>query len=157
MKKLLTLFVCLAGLAVAQLGRDYTVSYSTSLVAAANAVTIQQPATGSKVVRFAGAYVYCSAECQITVERDGAAATATAATVVPIRTTTAAAVTKAFTSSDVGTGTVLGAYTIPPGGSQTIDLSMAGLYGDGTGKNLTVRIASMTGAIKVVIQFTEVQ
>jgi hypothetical protein len=155
MKKLLTLFVCLAGLAVAQVGRDYAVSYSKSLSAAADAVTIQQPATGSKVVRFSGAYVYCSAACQITIERDGTAATATAATVVPIRTVTPVAVTTAFVASNVGTGTVLGTYNIPAGGPQTFDLSRAGLYGDGTSKNLTVRIASMTGTINVVIQFTE--
>jgi hypothetical protein len=154
MKKLLTLLVCFAGFAFAQ--ADYVALYEASLTSAASVVTVQAPASSAaRIVRFVGAYIYCSVQCDVSLERDGTAATATALTPVGVSSQAPAAKTKAFRSSDVGVGTVIGKYTVPAGGTQVIDLTSVVIAGAGTGKNLTLRTASITGTARISIQFRE--
>ncbi len=69
----------LTGSCQAQVG--FTVRKNTVLTAAAEVITLQQPATGSKTVNFIGFYIDCSVACTVTLERNGAAATSTALTV----------------------------------------------------------------------------
>lgn len=155
MKRLiaLTLFVCSLGLAQT---REYVVPYTADLTATAAIVTVQQPASGGAgVVRFSGLYIYCSVACNFTLERTGTAATATAATPVPLNSTTTAARTTAFTASNVGSGTTLGTYSLLASTSKSFDLAGVALFGNGTAKNFTVRTNAITGTVQVVIQFKE--
>ena len=108
-----------------------------------------------RAVHPVGARVQCSVECNLTLERDGTAATTTAATPVALLPQAPAAVTKAFVASNVGAGSVVGRYTITAGDWERIDLTRFRLFGLGTAKNLTLRFASMTGTVKVIILFTE--
>ena len=150
-KLLLVLLVCALGVAA----QEYTVTKETTLSSSAEVITVQQPATGAKIVRFVGAYIYSAGACGITLERTGTAATSTALTRVPLHESMAAATATAWYSSNVGTGTTLGKYLVPAGGSLTLDLTGLALYGNGTGKNVTIRTASCTGDAKIVLQWKE--
>lgn len=152
-KCLLPLLLLLAaGSCFAQAG--YVVMAEDSLTAAASVVTIQPPSSdAARTVRFVGAYVYCSVQCDVTLERDGSAATTTSMTVVGLNSSVPASKTLAFRSSNVGAGMALGKYTVPAGGTQVIDLGQLVLHG--SGGNVTLRTNSITGTARVAIQFSE--
>lgn len=152
--KLLSVLLLLVSSAFAQ--AEYVALYEANLSAAASVITVQSPATGAaRSVRFVGAYVYCAAVCDVTLERDGTAATATAITPAAVSLSAPAAQTKAYRSSDVGAGTVIGKYTIPAGGTQVIDLGSAVILR--AGGNLSLRTSSITGIARIAIQFREDQ
>ena len=153
--KLLTLaFVLTASL----LGQDFVATKQTALTGAAEVITVQQPAASAKTVRFVGAYVDCSAACSVTVERNGTAATTTSLSVAKVNPSSSQAATAvAFSSSNVGTGTVVATYSLTAGGSRIIDLSRVYMTGTGTGKNLTLRTSSITGIVNILVQWTEAQ
>jgi hypothetical protein len=154
MKRLLLLFACFAGLGLAQ--AEYVALYDATLSGAASVVTVQAPATSAaRTVRFTVAYVYCSVACDLTLERTGTAATATALAPAALNSTASTALTKAWRSSDVGAGTVIGKYSVPAGGTIVLDIKALTLSGAGTSKNLTLRTSAITGSAKVAIQFTE--
>lgn len=155
MKQLLTLLVFSAGLALAQ--PTFNAYYEATLAGSPAVVTVQQPAANAaSTVRFKTASVYCSVACDVTVERSGTAATSTALTPVSVNASmTAAAKTKAFSASNAGVGTVLNKFTIGAGGTMAIDLMPLTLSGAGTDKNLTFRTSSVTGTVRITIQFEE--
>ncbi len=143
--------------AVISFAQDYVLVREAALTATADAVTVQQPATdAARVVRFIGAYVYCSVDCAVTLERNGTAASATSATPAPVSSSAPAAKTTAFVASNAGAGTGLGKYTIPANGSLRVDLSALALFGPGTAKNVTVRVGSLTGTVKYILTWTEI-
>jgi len=147
-----TLF-CLLLLAAPAWSQAFIATKQTSLSGAAEVVTVQQPVSGARTVSFIGAYVDCSVACNITLERDGTAATATALTVVALNSGTPAAT--AWSSSDVGTGTVLARYKIPATGGLPINLAMKSMSGANTAKNLTLRTDSITGTVTITVVWTE--
>ena len=154
MKRFLTLLLFSAGLTFAQ---SAYVAYNEAVLAGtASVVTVQQPASNSaRIVRFVAASLYCSAACDVTLERNGTAATTTALTPTPINTTTSAAKAKAFSASNVGAGTVLSKYSLVAGGTMVIDLAVMNLSGTGTTKNLTFRTSAITGTARITVQFNE--
>jgi len=122
-----------------------------SLSAAACDVTVQQPASGSKWVVFHYFEVYCSVACEVTVSRDGTAATATAATEVNFNGGVTPTVT-AFIDSDAGAGTTLWTFQVAAG--ETVGRSLSGFFledDDSTANNLTVQTDAITGDAKVLI------
>lgn len=140
---------------VAETPRVYIATCSATLSSAATACSIQQPATGANNVRLLYAQVYCSAACTATQERNGTAATATAATVKRVNPDRADTITaNVFSASDVGTGTAFVVKNLTAG---TTVIKLKGLYliGNGTAKNYTVRIASMTGDVAIAFQWEE--
>lgn len=150
--KVLFLLVMMACAAFAQ--ADYVVMSEDSLTAAASVVTVQSPSSNAaRVVRFVGAYVYCSVTCDVTLERNGTAATATSVTPVAVNASAPAAKTAAYKLSDVGAGTVIGKYTVPAGGTQVIDLASAAIMAPGG--NLSLRTSAITGGARIAIQFKE--
>ena len=151
MKKLLVLSL-LAIPAWSQL--VYTASKTTVLSGTAEVITVQQPATGSKIVRFISAFIDSTAACAITIEKDGTAATGTALTPAPVLTGQVASAATAFYSSDVGSGTVITRASIPADGSIVVDLSRISMVGNNKGMNLTVRTASCTGTVDIVITYS---
>jgi len=140
---------------------------NVTLAAAATAVTIQQPATGSVNVQLENAIVYCSVACQVSQSRAGTAATATAGTVRPLGSTPIgySAPFNFFTASDVGAGTSQGGIIyVPAGGTVNICLSTLapGCAGSGpvapitlvtgnTNMNYTISVASMTGDVNITL------
>lgn len=136
-------------------GPRFSVYKATTLSGAAEVVTIQQPASGSKKVHFAAAMVYCSVACVIEIERDGTAATGTAATEVAL-TPYGTATAVGWHTSDVGNGTTINTFDVAAGSTVTVDLVGVMLaQGGGTGENLTLRSDSITGDIKITIVWRE--
>jgi hypothetical protein len=161
--KLLSLFTFLVVSSYAQIpgvGQSfpsYGVSVASTVNAAASVVTIQgNQASGVRLVRaiaFKGFDVTCSVACTVSLERDGAAATTTAATIVQLNGETSPSTAVAFSASNVGGGTVLAQYTLTAGGQVAVNLSGKQLY---TGpENLTIRTSAITGTVNTNIQWTE--
>lgn len=156
MKRLLGVLALVCVSAGIALGQNFTVFKETSLSGAAEVITIQQPATGARTVRPGTAYLYCSAACAITIERNGAAATATALTVVDPNMTGALPKFTAWSGSNVGAGTVVGRIRFSTGGGfMPLDLSNFLMIGNGTTINLTLRTDAVTGIVIFMISVTE--
>jgi len=147
MRKAIFVLLLSVGTACAQRGA-YLVSQKTTLTGAAEVVTVQLPPATSVNVAFERASVYCSVECEFTLERDGAAATQTAATPVRIIPSDPAPAATAYRSSNVGAGTVLTQYVVPAGGTVVLDLRLVLIK---AGQNVSVRTSAITGV--VIIQF----
>lgn len=135
----------------------YSVSKTTALSGASEVITIQQPASGAAVLRFIGAYIDCSVACTGTIERNGTAATNTTLTIANVNPGETSPVSTAWSSSNVGTGTVISRFSIPASGATNIDLSKVYLAASGgTNKNLTIRTSSITGTVNIVIIYSEI-
>lgn len=137
--------------------QDYAATKATTLAAAAEVVTIQQPAATAATVRFVGVYLDCSVACTYTLERNGTAASATTLTTVSLNAGSAASKALAWSGSNAGAGTVLFRGSLPAGGGVTLNLSGIVLSGVGTTKNVTLRTNSITGDVKIDFRWTEVQ
>jgi hypothetical protein len=146
--------VCLLALGQPQAG-FYCATKTTALSGAAEVVTVQQPATGARSVSFSGASIYASVETGLLLQRDGTAASSTTLAPAKLNASADTAAATAWSSSNVGSGTTLAAYTVPAGGTLVLDLSGIWLLGNGTAKNLTLRTASVTGTVKINICWRE--
>ena len=152
----LLLMICLfAGSLLAQRG-TYTVERKSALVASSEAITVQLPiaATATSALMMKAA-IYCSVECEITLERDGTEATATALTPVPLQNTFETVSATAYRSSNVGVGSVIARYTVAAGLTLPLDLVDIGLMKESAPENFTIRTASITGTVIIVIKWRE--
>ena len=135
--------------------RFYTAYYKFTPSESAAVLTVQQPAGASFNLQFVGAYVYCSVACEITLERNGTAASTTSFTPSPVNPNGYAATAVAYRDSNVGTGTVIAKYVLAAGTDKTIDLSGTRCkFGSGV-ENLTLRSASVTGEVRMLVQWGE--
>lgn len=150
---LFALLVC-AALSAQTTLPSYVAFREASLTAAGEVVSIQQPVSPTKTVNFEGASVYCSAACDVTIERDGTAATTTALTVAPVATDTIAGSALAFHTSNVGSGTVLAKHAVAAGEIMSFELKGMRLPRI-AGKNVTIRVSSITGTARVLVKWTE--
>lgn len=134
---------------------DYSITKKTSLSAAAEVITIQQPSSGARSVRFEAATLYCSVACEVTLERDGSAASSTALTVNKLAGSAVPNPTvQAFSSSNVGSGTVLARYNVPAGSTLVVDLGSFG-WVEGSNRNITFRTDAITGVFVINVFWTE--
>jgi hypothetical protein len=156
MKKLGFLFI-FAGLGLIHSQTFSVVQKTTSLSATAEVITIQQPqATPRTLVKFVSAYVDCSVQCTLTLERNGSAATSTTLTPRNIDPAETAPLVQAFSSSNSSGGSVLQVLTIQGGGSVLLDLSNFKFLATYTnGANLTLRTSSITGTVHITVLFSE--
>ena len=157
---LLTLTLWAASLVAQQLQHQYLVEHEAVLVASPAATTVQVPANTARWVVFRAAYVWCSVDCTVTIERDGTAATATALAVKklnPAASWVATPSSAAFRSSDVGVGTVVSPkINITANTQQVIDLSKFVFEASRNAvQNLTIRTTSITGTARTAITFEE--
>ncbi len=153
MKRLLLLLL----LALPAFAQEYVAVKNTSLNAAPEIITVQQPATGARTVRFRAFYADCSVACTITLLRNGTAATTTTLSTMQINPSVGVASTaNAFSASNVGVGSLIGSYNLQAGGSITVDLSGSFMQGNGTCKNLTVSTNSITGTVNIIIKWQEI-
>jgi hypothetical protein len=108
------------------------------------------------IVRFVSAYIDSAGACSFTIEKEGTAASSTALVPAPVNpVNSSAAISTGWYSSNVGTGTVITRASIAAGGSVIVDLSRVYLQGNGTSKNLSLRTASCSGVVNIVITYTE--
>jgi len=124
----------------------YFVSASTTKV------TIQEPASGGNQVQGEQASIYCVAAQTATEEWNGAAATATTATVKKAIGTFQPALATAWTASNVGGGTSGPVYNIPAGATIFLDISPVHLGTTGTGTNYSI---GTSGTCTITIYWTE--
>lgn len=154
--KLLLLLFASACFAQGPFDARYTVMKTTSLSGAAEKVTVQQPSTGAKRVRFLTAVVYCSVACTVTMSRDGTAATGTALTPVALSSAYPAATATGWHTSNAGSGTALSpAFPLVAGATQVFDISGIELSGSSTAKNFSVATNSITGTAMIQIFWRE--
>lgn len=160
MIRLLALIAALAApVALAQnTVRWFATTGKVSLTSAATAATIQQPSNGGSTASIDQIVVYCSAACEVSLEANGAAATATPGTIQPLLPSQLNAVIPQtfWTASNVGSGTSQGGLIEIPAGS-TVPLCLSpscGAAGQvsigpglGSASNYTVRIASVTATV----------
>ena len=81
--------------------------------ASTTALTIQQPASGSKKVAFGSASVYCASAQTATLSWNGSAATATTLTTKPIPGNATASTATAWSGSNSSGGTTGPVYNLP--------------------------------------------
>lgn len=144
--------------------RAYIIPHDSTLSSTARSVTIQMPAaiaSGASNVRAMVGSVYCEAGCDVTVSRDGTAATATAGTIVavssltPQGSATDTPTAKAWTQSNAGAGTVLSVTPIPAAVPVSFDLADIRLYGAGTAKNFTLKTNAVSGRVVIQVKWQE--
>ncbi len=160
MRKVLIFAFLALPLAAQQVDRWSATSGDVALSGAGTTVSLQQPASNASQVVIEQIIVYCSVACSFTQTANGAGATATAGTVVPLlpaqlnRTPPV----NFFTASNVGAGTAQGGIIhVPAGATVPICLSTscgAGLdvtlgRSGGIATNYNVVVASMTGNVNV--------
>lgn len=137
-------------------GQVYSVTKQTVLAAAAETITIQQPATGSRQVSFISVYLDCSVACSWTLLVNGTAATSTTLAVNNVNPGELAAKTTAWSASNVGTGTTVQTYNCASACALSIDLTgFTFPQGTGTGTNLTIKSSSITGTVDINFKYSE--
>lgn len=132
---------------------------SETLAAAAHQTTVVQPTNGSKRIWFRKATVYCSVSCTVSFVRNGTAPSGSAS--APVKATehvSGAATAALYVGSDTsaGEGAVThGPWPVSAGSPLTFDLSEWTIGPDGAGKNLTVKVDSMTGTYRLYLSWWE--
>jgi hypothetical protein len=148
------LLLALLALPLVAQERAYVVWREATLSSSAEAVTIQQPANPTRLVRFSAVTAFCSAACTITLERGGTAATSTALTSNALSADTSAATALAFHTSNSSGATVLSKFDIAAGGSLTLDLKRLRLP-TSPSANVTLRTNSLTGSVRIGFTWQE--
>lgn len=149
--------------AVAQTNRFSATTGDVSLSMAATTLTIQQAAAiagaAGKPIALESITVYCSVACSVTQAFNGAAATATAATVTPIPPgTQAVATATAWSASNVGGGKAVGAVVhVPAGSTVTLLVGQISLNGAGSAGNYSVTVGAITGTANLSAIWSEPQ
>lgn len=133
----------------------YSLTQSVTLSSTAGVWTIQQPSTVTKTSVPVSAVLTCSSATTATVERDGTAATTTTATPVQWNPSSSAATTKAYTSSNVGVGTVVANYSIPANSPVSLDVTGLILWSYQTSRNVTIRTASVSATCEITLKWYE--
>lgn len=142
----------------------YMATRSVTLSGATDKVTIQQPASGARNVRFKGALVSCSVACTITLSQNGTTASTTALAVTPLNLSPTPAAL-AFSASNAGNGTTIATYPIAASdiGRKWIELGPSCTtcndgftLAPGPNSNLSIAVSSISGDFFVAIYFTEI-
>lgn len=153
MRKLLMLVLLSAATLLAQAARGiYSYEIGATLVNAWQVVTVQVPINaGVRNARMDSAAVYCSVQCEITVERDGALATTVAgrSRVVAGNPTSIAT---AYRASNAGIVDPLARLIVPAGATIIVDMADIGLA---AGQNATIRTEPITGIALINVKWRE--
>lgn len=163
MIRLIALIVLAACSLLAQVPNGPTLAVFTAskeTTGTSEKITIQQPDSGSRKVRFVAAYIYCSAGCDVVQSRNGTAATGTALTPAANNgSSSPTAKANAFHTSNVGSGTAVGATLTlgsATGYEKALDLSGIYMMDDGTSINYTIAAtAPSSGTIRVSVKWEE--
>ena len=149
---LMLLTLCIVAFPAIAQNRTYMVGKKTALVAGAETITVQLPAAAKRTVGFTGASVYCSAECEFTVERDGTLATTTGVMPIPLNLADEWGTANAFYSSNAGVGKVIARHIVPAGQTLVMELTGKTLV---AGQNFTLRTSSVTATVVINVQWRE--
>lgn len=158
MNRLIAALILFSAVALAQVPSlaGYTANKETT--GTTEKITIQQPASGSRRIRFSQAYVYCSVACDVSQSRNGTAASSTTLAVAKLNPADAgAASATAWSTSNVGAGTTIApAVPLADGQDKTLDLTGLYMQGDGTTNNYTLSVTAASAAtIRISIKWYE--
>lgn len=154
MKRLLLLSLLGSSGLLAQI--NFIATKTTTLSGAAEVITIQQPSSASKKVDLLTAYVDCSVACTVTLERNGNPATSTTLTPQAVNPGEGTVTATAWSSSNVGTGTVLSVISLTAGASVIYDLAGMNFSNkNNRGENFTIRTSSITGDVHINVKWSE--
>ena len=129
--------------------RFYQASASVTLSGAGGAITIQLPAKAGTRAYLQSAVLKCSVACTVMQERNGSAATATAATSVALNGGSAPTATL-YSGSNTTGGTALTPLTLSAGQQLPLDMSFTAFARNSdTVQNHTWRVSSITGTFEV--------
>jgi hypothetical protein len=141
---------------------DFYLEREVTLSGAAEVVTVQIPAGSTRNLKFKMAQVWCSTgSVDVTVERDGTAATTTALTpqkVNPNASWVPSSIASGFHTSNVGAGSQIGSKQTAYAGSTGLILDMSPTVlekASASVRNLTIRTASYTGTVRISIFWEE--
>jgi hypothetical protein len=159
--KILLLLLAISVCAFAQV--EFRYEKELSLTAQVGTWTVQQPATANETASFSGSpalgiTIYCSVACKVTLERDGAAESATddSATIRPVspHQSNARSTLKAYSSVNggAGAGTVIKTYNLAAGEEKVIPEPSLTL-GTAADQNIKVRTDSITGTARAYFQW----
>ena len=133
----------------------FVASQSVALSSSAGVLTVQQPVFPSKDVQFVSAAVFSTVALNFTIERDGTAANTTLGFAQAVNPNQGASTLVEYTSSNVGTGKTVLPYAVAAGAWQPIDLSAFVFQQSQKGLNLSIRTASGTGNVILMITWKE--
>lgn len=159
MKKLL-FFLCFSlKLAATDVIGVYLAYEEASLSSSSQKVTVQQISSGTRDLQFDTASLWCSVDTTFSLSRTGTAATATSHTPLNINSWQPTATSIFYTSSDVGTGTLIRKYDYKANSPDiVVDLSdVLILRNAGTTGNITFSTTSISGTCRISITYKEVQ
>jgi len=141
---------------------EYYIDREAVLSGAASVVTIQIPSASTRSLQLKFAQVWCSAgSVEVTIERDGAAATTTSVTPAKINPNAVwvpSSIASAFHTSNVGAGTQIGIKQTAYAGNDGLKLDMTSTVlekASASVRNLTFRTASYTGTVRTYILWEE--
>lgn len=135
---------------------NYTLTKVTTLAGAAEVLTIQLPAAPTKNVHMQKVTLQATVSCDVTIERDGTAATTTAQTPTPVLASTPASGAAGFNTSNVGAGTVRQKIRLPANGLPIdVDLSDMWIMAAALTGNISFRSSSITGDVLMTVFFGE--
>jgi hypothetical protein len=157
-KRVILLGLAFCALAAAQGKARFSASTGDlSLSASSTSATVQQPASGGKLLTLDYAKVYCSVACTVTQSQNGTAASATAVPPVAVIPFSAASPVASFYSpSNAGSGKAIGgALHLQAGQEVFINLKSLVLPNIGTGSNYSITISSITGTANITLVWTE--
>ena len=157
MMRALCLLLALLSVGLAEKRPDnYTYYKTTSLSGAVETITLQQPASGSRLVIPQSATIYCSAACTWTLSIDGSTgATTTAATEIIVSDGSPAPSATVFHTSNVASATTIASYVLTAGEKITIGLSSIRMNGDGITKNVNLATNSITATVTISLSWSE--
>lgn len=135
-------------------GSYYSAFWETTLAGTPGVLTIQLPARSGQKLHLQSVNVLMPQDGDVTIERNGTAATATSMTAVGLNTSLSPTAT-VYRNSDVGVGTVVTKVSMTTGNNYG-DLTTSVLAaGQATVQNFTVRTGNLTGVLRITLFWAE--
>jgi hypothetical protein len=139
--------------------RVYSTFYAATPSGGETVLTIQQPATNPRDIRFLSATVFCSVSCTASLEMNGSAATSAATAATKLDSRAPAATSVVFAGSNSTGGTVINQYEIAAGSQVAVEGIGLVLGANVASKqNISIRISAISsGSANIWIAWLEGQ
>jgi hypothetical protein len=166
MKQVLWLFILALLVAVCVLAqtapspttRVYSAFYAATPTGGETVLTIQQPATGARDIRFLAASVYCSVACTASLEMNGSAASSATTTATKLDSRAPAAASVIYAASNSTGGTVINQYEIAAGSQVAVEgIGLVMGANVASKQNISIRISAISGSANIWIAWLEGQ
>jgi hypothetical protein len=138
--------------------RVYSAFYAATPTGGETVLSIQQPATNPRDIRFLSATVFCSVSCTASLEMNGSAASSATTTATKLDSRAPAAASVVYATSNSTGGTVINQYEIAAGSQVAVEGIGLVLGANVAAKqNITIRVSAILGDAKIWIAWSEPQ